>query len=170
FSTSDPGDEASYLAERAASQPGNGSNADALATAFGLRDASGQVFANLANAGVAEQLDARHMNRALWPATWGYFLLQMMGGQVPLTFDDYAWARGHFIDYVRAIGPLPTLRVGKQPYGVLPVTSLKNWKPKTGQEQQYARDTALHGLLLKLCALWRSKSSQTPRVGRGADP
>ena len=59
------------------------------------------------------------MNTSLWQATWGYFLLQMLGvgqaGESPLTDDDIAWARRHFIDYVRANGPLPSLRIGKQP-------------------------------------------------------
>ena len=53
----------------------------------------------------------------------------------PLTDDDIAWARSHFIEYVRAGGPLPAVRIGKQPYGILPVTSLDAWKPPTGQEK-----------------------------------
>ena len=75
-----PATKTSYLAERTAPafQPGDGSNADVLTTAFGLANA-GQVFANLPEATAKEQLDARHMNTALWQATWGYFLLQMIG-------------------------------------------------------------------------------------------
>ena len=34
----------------------------------------------------------------------------------------------HFCAHVRARGPLPTIRVGRQPYGVLPATSLVLWK------------------------------------------
>ena len=37
------------------------------------------------------------------------------------------YARQHFVDHVRAGGPLPALRAGKQPYGVLPVTALDLW-------------------------------------------
>jgi hypothetical protein len=175
FSSKDPGHEASYLAERTAPafQPGDGSNADVLATAFGLANTR-EVFANLPNATAKEQLDARQMNRALWPATWGYFLSQMMSamnpGETTLTADDSRWARQHFIDYVRAAGPLPALRVGKQPYGILPATSLNLWKPKTGQEQQYARDVALKDFLMKLRELWRRSLSQVPRVGRSDNP
>jgi hypothetical protein len=174
FSTVDPGHAESYQAERntAAFKPGDGSNADVLATAFGLRDENGRVLAALPNANAAEGLDARHMNRALWPATWGYFLSQMMRastiGGATLTDDDSAWARRHFIDYVRAAGPLPTLRVGKQPYGILPVTSLNLWKSKTGQEP--ARDVALKDFLIKLRELWRGNLSQVPRLGRSANP
>nr|WP_168504516.1 hypothetical protein [Streptomyces sp. S1D4-11]QIY93188.1 hypothetical protein HEP87_01975 [Streptomyces sp. S1D4-11] len=42
--------------------------------------------------------------------------------QVDLTF-----LVSHFAEHVRARGPLPTLRVGRQPYGILPVTSLDLW-------------------------------------------
>ena len=174
FSSKDPGHEASYLAERTAPafQPGDGSNADVLTTAFGLANA-GPVFANLPNATAKEQLDARHMNTALWQATWGYFLLQMLGvgatSESPLTDDDIAWARSHFIDYVRASGPLPALRIGKQPYGILPVTSLNAWKPPAGQQSQSARDVALRDFLIRLRDLWRRNYPEVPRLGRSED-
>ena len=43
--------------------------------------------------------------------------------------DLAAWKR-YFIEQVRADGPLPTLRVGNQPYGLLPVTALSRWEPR----------------------------------------
>jgi hypothetical protein len=174
FVSTDPGHETSYLAERAAPafQPGDGSNADVLTTAFGLANAD-QVFASLPNATAKEQLDARHMNTALWQATWGYFLLQMLGvgetSESPLTDDDIAWARGHFIDYVRASGPLPALRIGKQPYGVLPATSLNAWKPRTDQESRSERDAVLRDFLIRLRDLWRRNYPEIPRLGRSED-
>lgn len=174
FSSKDPGHEASYAAERAAPgfRSGDGSNAATLAAAFGLPNA-GQVFGNLPNATAKEPLDARQMNTALWQATWGYFLLQMLGvghkGESPLTDDDIAWTRNHFLDYVRASGPLPTLRIGKQPYGILPVTSLNAWMPPAGQLSQHARDVALRDFLLKLRNLWRRNYREVPRLGRSPD-
>ena len=172
FSSSDPGQDDSYLIERGgpAFKTGDGSNADALTTAFGLHNGSALTLANIANANAEEQVDARHMNCALWGATWGYFLAHMMGvsyfQMTPLTPDDFTWGRRHFIDYVRAAGPLPAVRVGKQPYGILPVTSLDFWKPKAGQEQQFARDVALSNFLVKLRELWRANLTQVPRIGR----
>ena len=174
FSSKDPGHEMSYLAERTetASKPGDESNADLLTTAFGLANA-GQVFANIPNGTAKEQLDSRQMNTALWQATWGYFLLQMLGsggtGASPLTDEDIAWARRHFIDYVREGGPLPAVRIGKQPYGVLPVTSLNEWKPRTGQESQLSRDVALRDFLLRLRDIWRRNYLEIPRLGRSED-
>lgn len=174
FSSTDPGHEASYLAERASPvfQPGDRSNADVLTTALGMANA-GQVLANLPNAIAKEQLDAQQMNTALWQATWGYFLLQMLGvgetSESPMTDDDIAWVRSHFINYVRASGPLPALRIGKQPYGILPVTSLNAWQPPAGQQSLYTRDVVLRNFLRKLREVWRRNYPDVPRLGRTDD-
>jgi len=171
FSSSDPSHEITYLAECAmpAFRTGDGSNADLLTTALGLSSA-GQVFANLPHAMSGEERDARQMNTALWEATWGYFLLQMLGvgktSESPLTDGDIAWVRRHFIDYVRANGPFPAVRVGKQPYGVLPVTSIDAWKPKSGHETESKPDMALRDFLIRLRGLWRSNYPEIPRLGR----
>ena len=173
FRSTDLGHETSYGAERAAPawRPGDGSYADVLTTALGLAQA-GPVFANLPHATATELLDARHMHTALWPATWGYFLLQMLGvggtNESPLSDDDIAWARRHCIDYVRASGPLPAVRVGKQPYGVLPVTSLTAWQPPAGQQSQYTRDMALQDFLVCACATSGGAITLTSRVSAGA--
>src|SRR5262245_6226430 len=172
FSSNDPGQEASYRAEREAQAfaRGDGSNGDLLATAFGL---AGEIFTNLTEATTKDQLDARQMNTALWQATWGYFLLQMLGvgetSDSPLIDDDIAWVRSHFIDFVRANGPLPAIRVGRQPYGVLPVTSLSAWKPPIGKENELKRDTTLRDFLLRLRNIWRRNFPDVPRLGRTDD-
>ena len=63
-----------------------------------------------------------------WPATWGYFLSQMVGFDgTGLTLAGRDWARHHAVAHLRPGGHLPVLRVGRQPYGILPVTSLDRW-------------------------------------------
>lgn len=173
FSSKDPGYETSYASEvRApAVKRGDKSNADLLTTALGLTNAA-QIFANLPNATQKDQLDAQHMNTALWSATWGYFLLQMLGigGRVnesPVGDEDIAWARNHFIEFVRANGPLPALRIGRQPYGVLPVTSLTQWTPRAGLES--SRDSALCAFLRQMRDVWRRNFVEVPRLGRSPD-
>ena len=174
FSSEDPGHEASYSAERidSAVRSGDRSNADVLTTALGLTRTP-EIFANLSHAAEADQPNAQNMNTALWQTTWGYFLLQMLGvglpGESPLTDDDIAWARNHFIQYVRATGPLPAIRIGKQPYGILPVTSLDAWKPPAGQESQFSRDAALRDFLIRLRQIWRGNFPAIPRLGRSDD-
>ncbi|PWT72897.1 MAG: hypothetical protein C5B46_06160 [Proteobacteria bacterium] len=175
FNSVDAGQEQSYWAERGNSsfKSGDGSNADVLTIALGLGP-NHVTLAHLTNANAQEQADARHMNRALWPATMGYFLLQMMGikneGATPLSVDDLRWVRAHFIEYVRAAGPLPALRAGRQPYGLLPATSLNSWKPSASDQPEAGREAALQNLLLKLRDLWRRNLSQVPRLGRSDNP
>ena len=87
----------------------------------------------------------------------------------PLAGGDISWARNHFIEYVRANGPLPALRIGKQPYGILPITSLDAWKPERGLENQFTHDVVLQDFLLRLRDLWRSNYAEIPRLGRSTD-
>jgi len=170
FDTSDHDAEASYREERAdpAFKPGDRSNADVMSAALGLRDKQASTLAHLRHANAREPLDARHMNRALWPATWGYFFEEMVGP--PLTTADVAWARTHFIESVRAGGPLPAIRVGKQPYGILPVTSLNLWKSTTARDEDRTREVALKDFLLKLWPIWYRTLGQAPRIGRTSNP
>ena len=39
--------------------------------------------------------------------------------------SDLTALREWFVDFVRADGPLPTLRVGRHPYGLLPVAAFE---------------------------------------------
>jgi len=100
------------------------------------------------------------MNRALWPSTWGYYLEQMMGlgdfnGAQPGAFPEaeidanVEYARRHFVDHVRAGGPLPTLRAGKQPYGILPVTALDLWGAMPEDGKLGYKDAAVVGLVVE---------------------
>ncbi|WP_318570643.1 BGTF surface domain-containing protein [Salinigranum marinum] len=99
-------------------------------------DTEAHVFAHVDGAGGTADADALHMNTALWSATWGTYVPNMLfpRGWVGNDFGDYDTAldwlggfREHFLEYVRADGPFPTLRVGRQPYGVLPTTALGAW-------------------------------------------
>ncbi|WP_085027882.1 hypothetical protein [Ensifer aridi] len=103
--------------------PEAGSNAAVLAAALGV---SPLLFAGLAGAGRSEQADMRAVNVALWNATWGPFLDRVgkVDKKVTLTDGGREAIRGFFLDSVRGGGPLPTIQVGAQPYGVLPVACL----------------------------------------------
>jgi hypothetical protein len=110
----------------------------------------------------------RSMNAALWQVGWGYYLSNMVGFDgTGLTTPILAWARDHFVNHVRSGGPYPALRCGRQPYGVLPVTSLDAWKPPAGQEQAFASDSWLRDLLQKLRNnIWRPRTADAFRMGR----
>lgn len=86
---------------------------------------AGSALTAAPGAGTRDGAGAHHMANALWPTTWGYFLDQLMR---PLISDATAdGVREHFRDHVRGRGPLPTLRVGDQPYGLLPVIAPESW-------------------------------------------
>ena len=81
----------------------------------------------------------------LWPALWGFA-------------QKNVWALGHAQDLpawaARAVcpeGAFPTLRIGDQPYGLLPVTELARWQAADGDPTVEA---AMAEPLRVLCAEW----------------
>ena len=158
FEGRDPGHIASFWAEtkEPLAAAGDGSNADVMAGALGI-DAS--VFAHAPHAASRERDEARHMNRALWMASWGTYLRELV--DMPFgSWDDYHDLREHFVDHVLARGPLPTLRIGRQPYGVLPIRV-------AGDDAAADRVTAVMSPLLEaLRPRWQSRIHRIPRVGR----
>ena len=112
------------------------------------------------------------MNTALWEGTWGYFLSQMVNDALPQQGVDtvIAWVRRHFVEHVRAGGPFPAIRCGRQPYGLLPVSSIDLWaiRPEDGTDVQRTRE--LLSVVAKLSRVWMRASAYAPRMGRSADP
>jgi hypothetical protein len=149
------------------------SNAVRLGTALGLPTATtAAVLGRVADAGASHEADLRSMNLALWQVGWGYYLSNMVGFDgTGLTQSTLAWAREHFASHVRSGGPFPVLRCGRQPYGVLPVTSLDLWQPRAGEEQALAPDLWLRGLLVQLRDnVWRARLGEAFRIGRRSAP
>ena len=154
-----PADAPSPLAE--------GTNAAEAARALGLGDRAAEVFSGTPNAGDGARLrDARtRLNAALWPATWGYFLNHMFAPDV--SEEDAEAARRHFTAWVRGCGPQPTLRIGTQPYGLLPVLPMNRWTA-VDEEPPVARlATFLQGTLRPI---WRASTVAVPRVADTPDP
>ena len=100
-----------------------------LATALGMDPAS---FDDLPGAANREHAWASALTDALWRSTAGYYLTDMLD---PLADDPQVDAnlREFTRHNVFAGGPLPTLRVGAQPYGVLPVVSARRYETGGGQ-------------------------------------
>ena len=173
WSAHDPQHQRSFLSERRNPGVPAGSNGDALGRALGFDAARALLtLGALWDSAVREPLDARSMAVALWAATWGYYLDNLIGLEgTGLTPDDVAWARNHFNGNVRAFGPLPTLRVGRQPYGLLPVSLLGSWTPAGTDAPGNARELWLARTLMQLRdRLWVPRIPDVPRVGRSDDP
>jgi len=113
--------------------------------------------------------NARDMLLALWPASFGYFLEQMMDPVFsPVRQDE---ARRFALANAVPRGPLPALRTGKTPYGVLPVTSLAAY-PQPGPVRFGLDDpeAALAGFVKALLPAWRASIAGVPRIGGSGDP
>ena len=74
-----------------------------------------------------DQKQARAMQTALWPATLGYWMNTLFTptgarhrSSATTTIDN---TRAFFTQYVSGRGPLPAIRIGGQPYGILPATA-----------------------------------------------
>jgi hypothetical protein len=136
-----------------------------LAELLGLDAAT---FAKARNAGGRDQADARAMNLALWPATLGYWMESMMEP----VFDEAAVenTREFFSFYVSGRGAVPAIRIGKQPYGILPATAYSRigWlTPNTAADSRPLR--YLRGLVPLLRAIdedWRTMSSDVAFAGK----
>jgi len=169
WSSADPLHGRSFMSECIAAPVEAGSNADVLAHALGFDgEALGPTLRTLYDAALREQADAQEMATALWPATWGYYLLNLIGlDGTGLTLESIDWARRHFIDHVRAFGPLPTLRVGRQPYALLPVSRIGSPGAATLDPRERWLAATLRTLFERL---WYPRLPDIPRVGRSADP
>lgn len=103
-----------------------------LETALGIRAG---VLDLVEKAGIREMEEAQAMNYALYPATLGYTVEILMH---TVLGEKTAWQlRRFFSDHVTGRGPLPTLRVGDQPYGILLTSDLKTWKNTPGTDPFY---------------------------------
>jgi hypothetical protein len=97
--------------------------------------------------------DSQRMVQALWPALWGHWLLDLW--QVG---EDAYHVGNWMMNHLCPEGPLMPLRIGDQPYGVLPVTALSQWqtRPTFNQEEQVqaAIESTMAISLSDLCAQW----------------
>ncbi|MBK9036669.1 MAG: hypothetical protein IPL61_36370 [Myxococcales bacterium] len=156
-----PGDtEARFALERAKASITPGTDGVAVAAALGV---PATALARVAGQDRTEQAGAAAMNLALWPCTLGYFLGQLMAPHV--TDEQIAAARTHFHEFVRGRGPLPVVRVGRVPYGLLPVTSSARW-----QAAAHPIETGLATLLKGWRTQFLARAATVPRVGATADP
>ncbi|WP_405860952.1 hypothetical protein OG361_37765 [Streptomyces sp. NBC_00090] len=150
-----------------AAPPDPWANCSRAAAAFGLPVAA---LTDVPGADEPEQADARALQMALWSATGDFYLDELLekdrgGAELPV---DRSWLRRHYFENVRARGPLPVLRLGRQPYGVLPVTATARWQPDPGREPSGL--TGLHRVLGVLRPFWEVGVGSLPRVGGPDQP
>ena len=103
---------------------------------IGLSTSGQDTLAPLRGGDVDTRRVDRAMVAALWPALWGHMLKDIWGfGAV--AHEVGLWAR----ENMNPEGPLPPIRIGTQPYGLLPVTAYRRWQAAAG-------DPAFEGAML----------------------
>jgi hypothetical protein len=135
-----------------------------------LADALGISYAPLQTVQHADQtdcLEAASMGTALFPGTWGYWLRNWMA---PVVTEEAArQTRSFFTRFVTGRGPLPAVRIGNQPYGVLLTSDFSRWKyPRADGQLGFLRN--LHSVLGRLEQVWEGIAATLPFVGKaGSD-
>ncbi len=147
---------------------------DPLAQADGQRLAEGlgislESTRALPDADASDVAEAIAMNRALWAATMGGYLRDMIK---PLIHDATIRSLQRFFTrFVLGRGLLPAVRVGSQPYGILATSSLSRWR---WSPEEAAGDgsfwTDLLSRLVTLETVWRRVLGNAPYVGKPGDP
>ncbi|MEO8588231.1 MAG: hypothetical protein ABI432_02595 [Flavobacteriales bacterium] len=136
-----------------------------LADALGIDP---DVLQPIANADGTDMAEAHRMNAALWPATMGYWMDTMMN----TVFSDEAIGRTRvfFEKHVSGRGALPAVRIGDQPYGILPTTAFSRLafasKPQSvGGQQSF--ESELHAKLKLLReGFWNERAADAAHVGK----
>ncbi|MEU1390909.1 MULTISPECIES: hypothetical protein [unclassified Nonomuraea] len=111
--------------------------------------------------GSLDDVACADMNNALWASTLGAFLDDLMEPLVSTATADLV--HEHHRRWVRGRGPLPALRVGRQPYGVLPVLA---GRTATGDAFLDALAQRLDGMR----PFWASAVGAVPRLGDSDRP
>lgn len=121
----------------------------------------------LANAGRDDVAQAKVMNKALWPATLGYYLEELLETE-PSTIRQ---VRDFFTRHVVGRGSLPAIRIGNQPYGVLLTSDFRKWEVNEGVDGEDAAFLrAAHGILRKVEDQWQALVPKVAHIDAGGDP
>lgn len=171
FTTSDPFNAGSYYVDTGEPLFTEDDDTDGriLADALGIRYAPLQF---VANADATDHAEAVAMNTALYPGTLGYYFETMLAPVLDAGARERL--REHFIRTVSGRGPLPAIRVGNQPYGILLTSDFNRWqwsREELGRDPRFL--PTLQATLNKYHAVWLELLSSVAHIGRpgeSADP
>jgi hypothetical protein len=84
------------------------------------------------------------------------------GEHAPCAEEWYATVAEYFVSFVRGRGPLPALRIGRQPYGILPVSSVDLWRGQDVPEMIATHVSSFH-------AMFAEHADRAVQIGEGED-
>ncbi|OUS97409.1 hypothetical protein [Rhodococcus sp. NCIMB 12038] len=104
-------------------------------------------------------------NTALWFATWHPVLTWIgMGNHPGFSPSQIESARLLHRDHVRGAGHTPAMRIGAQPYGVLPVSNLARWKPTPSDST-----ATVATVIARTLKRWVTVAPTVPHIAPGGD-
>lgn len=130
-----------------------------------------EVFRNVEGATDRAPSVVREMKVILWWAIVKPFLKDQLGLSDDLDKNTIASIKNHYLEFLSPEGPLPAIRVGNQPYGILPVTNITSGT--VGAEGSKPFDVALSNLLTVLYDQWLNVANNpmaVPQLGSELDP
>ncbi len=152
------------------------SDGEWLADMLGIETSS---VNNLTNYSAKDISEALAMQQALWPATMGHFMDSMMN---PVFNDsDIEQTRLFFTHLVAGRGFIPAIRVGKQPYGILPANNYTNMSwfskhtdddttpPFTIFRHGFSYLEKLYAILMRMDKTWAQQQLNVSHVGKQGD-
>lgn len=142
--------------------PAKASDAQRLADALGIDPAKLQY---IGNADAKDHAEAVAMNRALYAGTLGYYLHSMLNEV--MSDDTIAHVRELFTENVTGRGPLPAIRVGNQPYGVLLTSAFPRWAYPDSRRPVFAEQ--VRRVLLHLNGQWQTLKPQLRHIGKSGN-
>ncbi len=139
-----------------------------LAEALGV---SYEALSHIPSTDQTDQAEAFAMNTALYPATLGYLLRTML--KPGITWEQVDDVRWFFRNFVSGRGQVPAIRIGSQPYGILPTTAYSRIKwfdsdrlPFVPGQIESARPflRKLYDILNKLSLYWKNAQASVAHV------
>jgi hypothetical protein len=121
-----------------------------------------------------DQMEAEAMHAALWNATIGFYLESM----VPPVMSPRSreLVRDHLVNYVKGRGAIPAIRIAKQPYGILPISNLRNleWLSSRPPVPRHMLEwfeflRRLYAALNTMRSDWESLVNEVAFVGKSGD-
>jgi hypothetical protein len=158
FSTAPSEQVAAWAPPLAGTDPDTAPDANAgrLAAALGV-DAAPLAVAP--GAGGRHHVLASALVDALWEATGGYYVTELLDPHGSDATTDHI--RAHAAAALFASGPLPAIRLGPQPYGVLPVAPRR-----LSPHLDSAPELNVHRYSGMLRFMWEEQLDRVPRLGR----
>ncbi len=148
------------------SDPNQASDGQRLADYLGIHY---EPLQYVSNSDAADHAEAVAMNRALYAGTLGYYLNNMLNEVMSDAAAEQM--RAFFTEFVTGRGPIPAIRVGSQPYGLLPTSSLARWAypelPPVGVFPPSAFDEKVRQVLVHLFEQWQTLQPQLRQIGSG---